>query len=672
MNFKAFQAAVNRQFKRMMAHPLFVVDVERDEAYATYLSSFPEGTNPLFRERTEHDCSCCKSFIRNVGHVIAVIDGKRETIWDVVIEGEPAYQQVADALAELVRGRNIKDVFLADTARFGAERTFEETVDSRAKEWNHFFVNLDAKFVTDSVAAAKGHARTTQEVFTRAIREIKASAIEEVLDLISQNTLYRGAEFKHIVVSFKKEFEAAHKLKTPQEREIFAWTRSAAVDENVARIRNVSIGTLLTDLSEGIELERAVASFESKVAPTNYRRTTALVTPAMIKKAKEKIEELGLTSSLHRRYAHLDDLTINELIFADRSIKKKLGVDVFEELGSATTARRYAKSEEVSIEEFIKNILPRAKTVEVLLENKHRNHMVSLVAPTDATARPLFKWGNQFSWSYAGEVTDSIKERVKAAGGNVTGELCCRLSWFNHDDLDLHMYEPNGYEIYYGNRNRISPAGGRLDVDMNAGCGTTREPVENIFYERLSTMREGEYRLIVNQFCKRETSDVGFEVQIEFNGETINYAYPKAVPNHSNIEVARLRYTKANGIEIISALEGTAGPAKQVWGLTTNQFQRVNGIMYSPNHWEGEGVGNKHLFFMLDGCVNEDTARGFYNEFLNDKLTEHRKVMELVGSKTRLEADDKQLSGIGISLTQRHQLVVRVTGAVERVVKVNF
>ena len=45
---------------------------------------------------------------------------------------------------------------------------------------------------------------------------------------------------------------------------------------------------------------------------------------------------------------------------------------------------------------------------------------------------------------------DSIKARVKARGGAVDGDFRASLSWHNSDDLDLHLREPNGFEIYYG------------------------------------------------------------------------------------------------------------------------------------------------------------------------------------------------------------------------------
>ena len=81
--------------------------------------------------------------------------------------------------------------------------------------------------------------------------------------------------------------------------------------------------------------------------------------------------------------------------------------------------------------------------------------------PVDPMAKTMFKWPNNFSWSYAGELADSIKERVKRAGGAVDGDLRCSLSWFNYDDLDLHLIEPgasrttiNGEEICFSNRRK--------------------------------------------------------------------------------------------------------------------------------------------------------------------------------------------------------------------------
>jgi hypothetical protein len=75
--------------------------------------------------------------------------------------------------------------------------------------------------------------------------------------------------------------------------------------------------------------------------------------------------------------------------------------------------------------------------------------------------------------------------------------------------------------------------------------------------------------------------------------------------------------------------------------------------MLSPNHWENSNKsGNKHYFFMLDGCMNPEPTRGIYNEFLASPLEKHRKVFEVLGSKTMCQPSNDQLSGIGFSTTQ--------------------
>ena len=95
-------------------------------------------------------------------------------------------------------------------------------------------------------------------------------------------------------------------------------------------------------------------------------------------------------------------------------------------------------------------------------------------------------------------------------------------------------------------------------------------------------------------------------------------------------------------------------------------------IMNSPNHWDGQTTGNKHYFFMLEGCKQEGGARGFYNEFLTDDLRDHRKVFEVLGSKMKTPESDDQLSGVGFSSTQRNHVFCRVAGSFTRTIKITF
>lgn len=668
MEFNIFKNAVAKQFERMQKHQLFRVQVSKDDLWEKYLSSYPEGTNPMYRERTEHDCSCCKQFVRSVGDVVAIIDGKLESIWDIKIPQEPAYQVVADELSMMVNSSPIHNVFLHYERTAGTDKNFEQLTEG-VHTWDHFFVNIDPKFVMKNadIASRLGEKRALHDVLLRSLIELTIESIDTVLELIAQNSLYRGEENKFVVTEFKK---LKQKFDTLGNKDDFVWLTIKDAPDSVSKIRNTAIGSLLVDLTEGKELDDAVRSFEQKVAPTNYKRPTALITKAMIEKAKSTLAELGLTSALERRYATINDITVNNILFANREARTVINGDVFDELASQTSSKvkNLDKIEEVTIDRFISEILPRTESLEVMMENSHVGNLVSLIAPVDPTSGNLFKWDNKFSWSYNGEVADSIKERVKKAGGNVEGDLCCRLAWFNHDDLDLHLATPDGETISFRNR---SHSGGRLDVDMNAGSGTTREPVENIYYSSKNTMREGEYSLYVNQFHKRESTNVGFEVEIDFMGDVHKFEYDKAIGDRANVSVAKFKYSKKTGITFISSLPSSK-TVRNVWGVPTNTFNKVNVMMMSPNFWDEKAVGNKHFFFMIDGCINDDSARGFFNEFLKEDLNAHRKVFEVVGSKMKVDNATSQLSGLGFSVTQKNYLICRVKGSFTRTIKVTF
>lgn len=677
MDFKKIKLPVAKQFDKLSKHALFRVDVDKDLLWSTYLESFPPGSNPIYRERREYDCSCCRQFVRAAGDTVAVIDGAIVSIWDVTCD-EPAYQVVANAMASLVKSRPIANVFLSAEPVAGTDKNFEQITDA-VVTWNHFFINFPANLVCRGVDIGPrlSESRALHDVLYRSLTELTDDAVDTVLELISQNSLYRGEENRHAVSTFRTlqlEYgKLIERSASESERHAFVWSKIKDLPASVAKIRNTAIGTLLIDLSEGLEMEQAVRKFEAVVAPANYKRPTALVTKKMIESAKQTLQELGLISALERRYARLNDISVNDILFADRSVRKSLSGDVFDTLATkGGSPKRLDRVEEVPIETLIREILPRAESIEVLVENRHTGNLVSLIAPVNPTGKSLFKWDNKFSWSYNGDVADSIKERVKKAGGNVTGDLCCRLAWSNRDDLDLHMVEPTGYEIFYINRRQRSSCGGVLDVDANGADGLKENPVENIFYANRSTMREGIYRLYVNQFCVRDAAkDVGFEAEIDYLGGVTRFSYQKAQRDRENVAIATFRYTHAGGIEFVESLPSTQS-SKTVWGIKTQDFQRVNVVCLSPNYWGDRGVGNRHYFFMLDGCSNDGTARGFYNEFLHESLTPHRKVIEMVGAKMRTDESAEQLSGLGFSSTQRNDVLVRVKGSFTRTVKVVF
>jgi Fibronectin type III domain len=60
----------------------------------------------------------------------------------------------------------------------------------------------------------------------------------------------------------------------------------------------------------------------------------------------------------------------------------------------------------------------------------------------------------------------------------VAGDVQVSVSWDAPSDVDLHVVEPNGTDIYYGNPS--SATGGQLDVDSNAACSIDGRQIENV------------------------------------------------------------------------------------------------------------------------------------------------------------------------------------------------
>ena len=677
MQFKNVKEKLANHFTTALGNEtLFEVQIDKDELWDLYLDSFPEGTNPIYRVRRTYDCSCCRNFIKNIGGTVFIdADLNLHTIFEFDA-GDPVFQPVMDTLDAYVKSMAISDVYLSDSRIIGTDKSRELCDDGSVITYEHFCVRLPDQCVAkhDEIGTLKGRYRDRRNVFKRSLEEISMEAIDIVLELISSNTLYKGEEWKNVIRLFK-DIKTEYDVLSSEKRERYAWRKSMMVGDVVGKIRNHSIGLLLVDISDGMDLDEAVKRYEKIVAPANYKRPKAIFTKRMLEDAKKTITELGYMNSLPRRYASLDDITINNILFSNRDSAKRIFGDVFDDMASDIPVKKFSKTEEISIEKFISDILPTAREVEILLENKHSANMVSLIAPVNKDSKTMFKWNNGFSWAYAGNITDSdMRERVKSAGGNVDGVLRFSIQWndtneWSRNDLDAHCVDAAGHRIYFGNR-RSPFTRGFLDVDIRYPL-EGKPAVENISWPVKSSMRPGTYRFGVHQYANRGGRD-GFRAEIEFDGVIRKYNYTGELRQGQMIPVAIVSLDSKGNFTIKDQLKSEES-SRDIWGLKTNTFIPVSVIMYSPNYWDDQqGIGHKHYFFMLKNCVNPERPNGFYNEFLKHELEPHKRVLEALGSKMAVEATDDQLSGLGFSATKRNDVVVKVKGATERIMKIKF
>jgi hypothetical protein len=134
--YSSFKKAVRERFEHLASthSTLYTTLVTKEELWNTYLQSYPEG------ERQQHNCNSCRQFIKNCGNVVAIVDNKLISIWDVQVE-EP-FSKVAKALNRLVVSASIGNVFVTKIAKQGTDYNFQQVEGESPIKWEHFYAVL--------------------------------------------------------------------------------------------------------------------------------------------------------------------------------------------------------------------------------------------------------------------------------------------------------------------------------------------------------------------------------------------------------------------------------------------------------------------------------------------------------------------------------------------------
>lgn len=658
----AFSAHFTK-FLKSADNLLFVTDAKKEDLWNCYIESYQDEN-----VRQSYNCNACRQFVKNFGALVYIsADYKLQTIWNFKVN-DLEFQSLNNRMHKLVLGSKIQDFFYWDSPNLGCKSNKQLLEGGNIIEWRHLHGNLTREFIKSTkslIREIQSKERQQVGVFDRSLRELTIESVDTVLDLISQGSLYRGSQFKSLLESFRKHQITFNSL-SAEAKDKYPWL---FYKKYKMSIRNSSIGTLLVDISNGMDLDEAVRRYESIMAPTNYKRPKAIFTAKMVEEAKKTLEDLGMENSLARRHATLDDLRANNLLFLDRGNFKSQ--DVFNQLTAKAKVKTpsFNNVEEISLNDFVGKILPTAKHLKVYFEDRLQSKLVSLVTAVDPESPSMFKWNNKFSWSYKSGAADSIAEKVKKEGGNVRGHLRISLEWFTRTDLDLHLYTPGGKHIYYGDKYCYKTKA-HLDVDKNVH-GETETPVENIIIPYDGKLEAGTYTVSVVNYRDRADTENPFNVEIEYDNQIYSFSYTDPVKDEDRVEVAKFDYKPDTGIKFTKSLESSCS-SREIWGLNTSKFHTVKAVCHSPNFWEGEKAGgNKHVFFLLEDCVNPDKVRGVFNEFLREDLvSNHKRVFEALGSLTAIEPVDNQMSGLGFSTTIRDHFICEVEGSFKRKLKV--
>lgn len=127
--------------------------------------------------------------------------------------------------------------------------------------------------------------------------------------------------------------------------------------------------------------------------------------------------------------------------------------------------------------------------------------------------------GSQYEFGFAvgtGQGAGAAARRQMNVVSVGTGDVQVSVSWDVASDVDLYVVEPNGEEIFYGDR--TSSSGGELDLDSNAACGGQDLRNENITWEESAAPR-GEYVVRVNYWDSCGVARTNWVVTVRVRGQ---------------------------------------------------------------------------------------------------------------------------------------------------------
>jgi len=95
-----------------------------------------------------------------------------------------------------------------------------------------------------------------------------------------------------------------------------------------------------------------------------------------------------------------------------------------------------------------------------------------------------------------------------------TGDVQVSVSWDADSDVDLHVIDPAGDEVYYGQPE--VPSGGTLDLDSNPSCAIDGVNNENITW---ADAPPGTYTVRLDYYAACGVESTGYVVTVQRRGE---------------------------------------------------------------------------------------------------------------------------------------------------------
>lgn len=634
--------------------PLFTTDVA--DLFTIFLNNLPA------EHRQHYTCNSCRRFVERYGGLVTISESGKQSsaIWPVVSATPVFFRNAVESMRSAIHAAQVTGVFYDSSATWGTPVT---------GEWTHFAIRQAPAYRHTLKSAHQAMAEKHEDhvMLGRSLADYGLDTAEKLLALLNSEQLYRGDRVLGIATWYESVLRGQQAARGKAKANLL-WLAVATAPAGFCHVRSSVIGTVLDDLKSGLSVEVVKRNFADKMNPSQYQRAQVAPTVGNVQQAEKLVEKLGLQLSLQRRYLSIGE--IPEFIWRPQPGNGSMPNGVF---GHIATKLKAAVSPALELPvttmtwaKFQRAVLPTATKIEVKLENTDR--FGALVTAQHPEAPNILQWDNVVSWYYHSGIDVEMKRRVEQAGGRYEGnEIRATLAWDSYTDLDLHCEGPAGHIYYRDKRDRAS---GWLDVDANGGTPTTTAPVENI---RWQSAPVGHYRFYVHNYYDRDRGYNPYRAELEVLGKVYSF---QGVLHGTGERHDLVSFHYQRGVA--PAIHGNAVQSNgEAWGLATNQFHPVTGVVKSPNLWGGnpvERVGD-HTFFLIDGCKDstEGKGRGFFNEMLKPELREIRKTLEAYTANTPIADNETATAcGLGFSKDGEWNVTLRVTsGSVVGLYKVD-
>ncbi|MEV6066293.1 hypothetical protein AB0L82_07065 [Nocardia sp. NPDC052001] len=389
--YDEFLAAVQARFQALVAEPAELFTVDTEGLFEVFLGAFPPELAAV------NTCGTCRAFLRRYGGLVIVgADGKATSALWSTAGIPPPYAKAAAALADRVEYAPIVSPFRSEATNWGY---------AEHGGWTHLALTPPAHMVhvrtplrtTSQYIAAKN---ADSETLRRALGEFPESVVKQAVALLRTEQLYRSdailgvatwlLELHRTLDAVRGRGDAAQ-----AQRDNLIRLAAATAPAGYCHIKSGMIGTLLTDLAEGLPFDSVQRRFAEKMHPLQYRRPTAAPTEAMIARAEKVIGELRAAGALERRFAKLDDVQPLWRPARSEDAARSRPEGVFSHLVPAAKPGGATDLDSAPVvmtwEKFARTVLPGAERIDYQVPEAATSYG-AMVTAANPEAPPIIQW----------------------------------------------------------------------------------------------------------------------------------------------------------------------------------------------------------------------------------------------------------------------------------------